>query len=550
MGTEAGHGGAAGQRPQAGTAGGGAPVDLAPGQPVPDGIEGSLRRLTTLEFRNTVVDLLGLADYLLGPTEAFLPDGRNGLFLNNLNLPAGKTVVSDYLTTAESFAAERVRYNLHTLTTCAFDKTDELCARELIERLGKRTWRRPLLSAEAELLYALYQSARTSAGGTYQDGARMVVTALLQSHEFIYHFETGDPSKVERNKPEKIPLTDYELASRLSYMFWGSMPDDELFKAADRGELQTTAGITKQVERMLTLPRTRQGIMRFFREWLGFESTIAVYNNPIFGAAKDYFGPEVESFIASVLFDGDGKLSTLLTASYSFVNEPLAAIYGIQGITGKDLRRQNLDPKQRAGILTMPIFMANTSFADGGIRPVMRGKYIRQRLLCQEMPPPPPEANTMAPKVEDGATIRQRFVQHAADPFCVGCHKLLDPVGLIFNRYEASGAYRGIDSGKPSPDGEDDAGELFATDVDGKVNGVRQLAEKLAASKDVQACAATSWFRYALGRSGESHSDEESLAALTRSFIDSGGDLRRLFLDLVQSDAFRRTNAPPQVACQ
>ncbi len=526
------------------------PGELLPGQPADDGIEGGLRRLTTIEFRNTAVDLLGLADFNLGPTDAFLPDGRNGLFVSNLNLPTENAIAADYLTAAEAFAEERVSSNFQVLSTCAFDKTEEPCAKELIDRLGKRAWRRPLLPAEAEELMALYSATRSASGGTYQDGVRVVLTALLQSHEFLYHFEVGDNSKAEPNKGGKIPLTNYELASRLSYMFWGSMPDDELFRAADSGELQSPSGLAKQVERMMSMPRTRAGLVEFFREWLGFESANGIYNNPLYDNAKDYLRPEVDAFISSVLFDGDGKLSTLLTAPYSFINEPLAAIYGIEGIVGKDLRRQDLDPQQRSGILTMPVIMANTSFPDGGIRPVIRGKYIRQRLFCQEMPPPPPEANTMAPKVQDGATVRQRFEQHAANAFCAGCHRLLDPIGLVFDRYDATGAYRALDASKPNPDGNDDAGEVVGTDVDGTINGVAELAKKLATSKDVQACAATSWFRYALGRSGEAKTDAAPLADFIQKFTAANGDLRRLFVDLVQSDAFRYLNAPAKEACQ
>ncbi len=539
--------GGRGGNPLGGTAG--LPlVDMpVPGQPVNDGIAGQLRRLTTEEYRNTVVDLLGLASFNLGPINAFLPDGRSGLFLNNLDLPAGNAITANYMLAAESFADERVRYNFATLSTCQFGRTEELCAREFISRMGKRTFRRPLQDVEVEEFFTLFQDIRTTTGGTYLDGVRVVLSTLLQSHEFLYHFEVGDPTRATDGK---TPLTDYEIASRLSFMFWSSMPDPELFAAADKGELRTAAGLAAQVERILALPRTRGGILRFFREWLNYRDSIEIYNNPLYGAARPFIDREVDRFIESVIFDGDGRMGTLLTAPYSFINAPLAAIYGIAGVTGDALVRHPLDPKKRAGFLTMPIFMANTAFADGTIRPVIRGQYIRQRLLCQELPPPPPEANTMAPKISGSASIRQRYSQHAKDSFCSSCHQFMDPIGLVFDRYQATGAFRAIDPVNPGPDGDDDEGELIGTDVDGLVKGVPDLAARLAQSADVRSCVSKQWFRYALGRSGENAKDEVALEQLTAVVNKGGGDLRLLWRGLTESDAFRFVDVPKIGVCQ
>jgi hypothetical protein len=516
---------------------------LLPGQPTNDGVVGHMRRLSTTEYRNTVVDLLGLADFNLGPTDSFLPDGRNGLFINNLNLPASVAIAANYQAAAESFADERVRYHFDVLSTCDFDKSEEACARQYIARVGKRALRRPLDSNEIEEFYVLFKSIRSAPGGSYKDGVRVVLEALLQTHEFLYHFETGDAAE---QKGGKVPLTDYELASRLSYVFWSSMPDEALFKAADLGELKSISGLSSQVERMMAMPRSRVGLMRFFKEWLNFENTIELFNNSLYGDARDAVGQEPSLFIQSVVFEGDAKLSTLLSASYSFLNAPLAAIYRVSGVSGSNMIRHDLNPAERSGLLTMPFFLANTSFADGTIRPVIRGKYIRQRLLCQEMPPPPPEANTMAPKVADGASIRQRFTQHAANAFCAGCHRLLDPLGLVFDRYEATGVYRKLDPTNPGPDGNDNEGEVVGSDVDGKVVGAPALAQRLAGSKDVAACVAVTWFRYALGRSGEDKGDEPSIDALVASF-SRDGDMKRLFRELVLSDAFRFLDVPTKV---
>lgn len=530
-------GGAAGTSPSA--AGGRSqtpPVPEVPGQPFDDGIAGNLRRLTIREYRNTIVDLLGTPEYLLYPTEGFAPDGRAWVFENNRNLPTSAAIAFDYLAAAEVFAEDSVTHRFESLSTCDFAKTEDACAKDFVVRVGQRALRRPLTDLDTTEFMALYKAARAAPEASYREATRVVLTAFLQSPEFLYHFEVGDEPRA--TTASKTPLTDYEVASRLSYAFWSSMPDSELFAAAARGELRTVEGITKQVNRILAMPHTRETLMNYFAQWLDFDHTMELYNNPAYGEVRPFIIPEIKAFIQSVVFDGDGQLATLLKAPYSFLNEPLAAIYGVDGLEGDTLKRTALDPNQRAGLLTMPVFLGNTSNPDGSIRPVIRGKYVRQRLLCQEMPPPPPEANTKAPEVKEGSTTRQRVEQHAADPFCAGCHRLMDPIGLIFDRYDSLGRYRPAGS-----DGTDDQGELVATDVNGKVNGVRQLAERLSMSKDVQACVASSWFRFALGRSGEDPSDEMPLRAFIDAFARSG-DMRGLFRGLSTSDAFRFIQAP------
>jgi hypothetical protein len=194
----------------------------------------------------------------------------------------------------------------------------------------------------------------------------------------------------------------------------------------------------------------------------------------------------------------------------------------------------------------MPILLANSSHADGTTRPTIRGQYVRQRLLCQEMPPPPPDL--VAPKLSGALTSRQRAVMHMKEPFCAGCHRLMDPIGVAFDRYRADGTYRTPDPAKP--DGFDDSGELLGTDVNGKFNGVPELADRLARSTTAAACVPRQWFRWAIGRDPDDAADAPSLKVALDRFTTTGGDLRDLFVSLTQTDAFRFVDAPAAEACR
>jgi hypothetical protein len=251
---------------------------------------------------------------------------------------------------------------------------------------------------------------------------------------------------------------------------------------------------------------------------------------------------EVNQLVDAVVWDGDGKVSTLLTAPFTFVNDRLAAFYGIAAPAGQGFQRVELDPYQRAGFLTQGAFLA-THAKPNQTSPVHRGKFVRQQLLCTVPPPPPPNLQIQPPSLNTRLTTRERFAEHSQNPFCAGCHKLMDPIGLGFESFDGIGRFRATEQGMPI----DDSGELIQTDVDGTFTGPAALGQRLAASADVQACVVTQWFRFGYGRAEDPVADACSLATLNQTFAAAGGNVRELLIALTQTDAFlyRRAEESP-----
>jgi hypothetical protein len=249
---------------------------------------------------------------------------------------------------------------------------------------------------------------------------------------------------------------------------------------------------------------------------------------------------EVESFVDAVLSSDKPTLGSLLQSPYSFMNNQLAAFYGVKGPTTAAFARVELDPTQRAGILTQGGLLAIHAHADQ-TSPVHRGLFVRRQLLCTTPPPPPANVVIEVPKVDPTSTTRERFAQHSKEAFCSSCHHLMDPIGLGFEAYDAAGRYRVTENGKPI----DSSGELLdTTDIDGKFVGAVDLAKRLAGSQQVSNCAVTEWFRYAYGRDETTDRDACNTAFLRDAFAKSGQNVRELLFALTQTDGFLYRSVP------
>jgi hypothetical protein len=234
------------------------------------------------------------------------------------------------------------------------------------------------------------------------------------------------------------------------------------------------------------------------------------------------------------VFDGDGTLSSLLTAPYSMRNDHLAAAYGeAPAGSGDELTRVDLDPATRAGILTQASILATFATSTES-HPVLRGRFVREQLLCQ--PPPPVPDNFTIPEVDPTLPVRERYQQHATDPGCAGCHVLMDPIGFGFERYDAFGVYRDTDALGQSTDAS--GAILHSEEVDGEFTGVVELAGMLASSRQVQGCISRQWFRHAFDRV-ESPANTCSLESMNAAFVESGGSIGELIVALTRTDAFR-----------
>jgi hypothetical protein len=492
-----------------------------------------MRRLSQTEYNNTVRDLLDDTSAL---ADDFVADGKVGLFENNAYSPMTSLLATQYSEAAETLANAAMG-KLGALAGCS-DETQE-CARTLITTLGKRAYRRPLKDDEITRLLGLYDQMRAEAEYDHANASRVVIQALLQSPQFLYHVEEGDPTSAE-SAAGASALTSYEVASRLSYLLWATMPDRALFDAADSGVLGTPEGLRLEAERMLADEKTREGVLRFYRQWLGIyklptltKSTemFPAWNDALKAAAQN----ETETLIDHVVWQGDGRLHTLLTAPFSFLNEQLASVYEVAGVSGDELRMTTVDPARRAGILSHISILATTAHSEQ-TSPVHRGKLIRERFLCDELPSPPPEVDVTPPKANPSLTTAERYAQHSKDPYCAGCHVLMDPIGLGFESYDAIGAFRSEENGKPVTA----AGEVHQSDdADGKFTGLIELTSRLSESRDVHDCVADNWFAYSVGRNSKFPEDVCSVEGVREDFSASGGNLKEILLAVIGSDGFR-----------
>ena len=496
-----------------------------------------LRRLTRSEFNATVATLLGDTTQ---PANAFEPDVISDGFTNNADTQNVSTnLAQQYLTAAENLSAAAVR-DLPKLLGC--DPAAQVtCLRTFVASFGQKAWRRPLASAEIDRVMAVLDTGRTQFD--VATGVQMALQTLLLSPSFLYRIEFGAPPASPSSTT--VALTSWEMASRLSYFLMGSMPDDQLFVAAASDELRAPAQVAAQVKRILsagpatTLPQQQaQGhTAQFFTEWFHLnnidqaQKDSAVY--PEFSIDLGLaMRAETEAFVKATLFGGAGDLTSLLTAPITYASADVAKIYGAAAPASGAVGRIDLDPKQRAGLLTQPALLATFAKANG-TDPVHRGKFVWESLLCKSIPAPPANAKIQAPTITPGTTARQRYTQHRTDPTCASCHQVMDPIGLAFEHYDGIGRWRDKEGSLTI----DVTGSLMGTDVDGPFDGAVELAQKLAASRDTAACAVRQLFRFALGRY-ETVEDEPTISKLADGFISDKRQMLGLAAALTQTPAF------------
>jgi hypothetical protein len=504
-----------------------------------DVVRTPLRRLTRTEYTNSVRDLL---DVDVSATSDLPADEVTNSFDNNATvLTVSSLHAEKYVLVSEALAKLAVQ-KLSALTAgCdSAAKGEDACALAFAKSFGRRAFRRPTTAEDERQLLAAYSAGRS--GGSYAEGIEVMLRAALQSPNFLYRLELTPAADASA---QRVPLSQFELASRLSYLVWGSGPDDALLDAAAKGDLATKEQVAAKARTLLAAPKARAAIGGFFEQWAGTRRLSITTKNstqfPSFSSElRDAMAKELPAFINDVLWNGDGQLSTLLTAKVAFVSGPLAQLYGVDAppaTAGGNPVKVNLPAnQQRAGLLTQAGFLSVQGHPDQ-TSPVLRGKFVRAMLLCQPPPPPPNDVDISLPTVDDGATARLRFAAHeSAGASCAGCHKLMDPIGLTFEHFDAIGKYREQDNGQAL----DVSGEVLGAEeasLSGAFNGPAELAAKLASSELVRACVTTQWFRFAAGRT-EANGDACSLATMKRAFEAANGDILDLIVATTQTDAF------------
>ena len=494
----------------------------------------AVRRLTRVEFANTVRDLLGVpGDDVANALASDVDSAQSGFF-------RGGTVSTSSDARAFMTGAEKLGQlagpKLSGIVPCAGSAApadQDSCADQFIQKFGRRAFRRPLAAEEATNLRDLYKAQRT-AGDSFEDAMTGLITAVLQAPQFLYRWELG-PSPVTKDG-QLARFNNWEVASRLSYLFWASMPDDQLLTTAEAGGLTSPEQIANQARRLLTDPKAKDVVKDFFMQWLELGNIAEMQKDP---ALKD-FSPEVaksmmeetRQFVANLFFGAkaDGKLATLITSNETMVNAGLAKLYGLPA-GGADMKPATLDPTQRAGIFTQAAFLTVNADASTS-HPVHRGDEVLRRLLCVELVVPADLVVPPLPDPKPGQTTRELFSAHSQNP-CATCHKILDPVGFTFENYDAIGAWRTMEVGKPI----DSTGTVSLPSGSISAKNAVDLMKQLASTKEARECMTTQWMRYMLRRR-ELPSEDPSFKAALKVFGDSGLDMRELMVALTRTKTF------------
>ena len=414
------------------------------------------------------------------------------------------------------------------------------CAGEILKNLAARAFRGPTAPADLEVLVGFYQQGRKT--GDFEQAIRFALQAILASPRFVFRLEEV-PSTLRAGQSYR--LNDQDVASRLSFFLWGTVPDADLLKAAATGQLRTPVALRKQVARMLADARSESLATRFASQWLRLQDLDKIV--PDYLQYPDYddtlaagMRRETELFVDSLLRE-DRSLLELLDSDYTFVNERVAIHYGIPNVTGPEFRRVAVTNENRRGILGHGSVLALTSIADR-TSPVLRGKWIMEVLLGSPPPAPPPNVPALdeTKDTKGGRTlsVRERMEQHRANPACMSCHKVIDPLGLALENFDATGAWRIKDNGVPV----DPVGDLY----DGtKMNGPAGLRAALLKHQDAFLLSFTErLMTYALGRRVESY-DLPTVRQIIKDASAQSYRMSAFVQGVAASQAFRMSQMAP-----
>jgi hypothetical protein len=495
----------------------------------------TIRRLNRVEYNNTIRDLVGIDFH---PADDF-PADDVGYGFDNIGdvLSMPPILMEKYLAAAEKIIDKvfRTPEAKERIFICQpADKNKRECARKIIQEFARRAYRRPATEDEIIRLLRFVEQAERNGDG-FEQGIRLACTAVLVSPNFLFKVEL-DPNPRDTTSPIRT-LNDYELATRLSYFLWSTMPDEELFRLAKEGALRKDDNLEVQVQRMLHHPKAVALVENFAGQWLQTRNLRNV--TPDTGRFPDWDDElrtamlrETELFFAAVMKE-DNSVLDFLDADYTFLNERLAKHYGIDGINGDEFRRVQLKGGQRGGVLTQASILTITSNPTR-TSPVKRGKWILENILGTPPPPPPPDVPELKEDKDTVLTgsLRQRMEQHRANPSCAVCHNRMDALGFGFENFDAVGAWRTRDANFDiDPSGVLPSGQSF--------KGPAELKAILKGQKDLFArCLSEKMLTYALGR-GLEYYDRCAVDQIAGALAENDYRFSTLILAVVKSEPFQ-----------
>ena len=507
-----------------------------------------LRRLTHSQYNNTVRDLLGDRTQPASqfPPEDFIHGFRNQIEGQNISplLAEAYSQAAGKLARASFLGGDR-----NNLIPCPAPSADDAgCRVRFIRDFGRRAFRRPLLDEEIRTYEELFRT-EARGGQDFLKGAEIVIEAMLQSPNFLFIAGYGAAS----------PWQGYANASRLAYLLWDTMPGEELLREAEQGGLVTPEQIERSARRMLKDPRARQALEEFLAQWMRFDRVRTavrdrrLYREFTFELAAA-MTEETRRLFNHLVWE-DGNFMEFFTARYTFPNSDLARLYGLAAPPEEFARVDLPAGSARTGVLGQALFHTITSKPEE-TSPTERGLFVREHFLCQDVPPPPPGVNANLPPSTDERpmTNRERLTVHLTSPACASCHRLIDPIGFGFERFDAIGRYREkhVLVLHPTRDEQQKGRKKTATehsleiDTSGLVAGIPDsafstpaaLGEILARTPACQKCVVKQYFRYAFGRQ-ETAADEAAIERALEAFRSSGFRFQELIISLVASNVFR-----------
>ena len=463
--------------------------------------------------------------------------------LQNINPDMRRALFVDYLDIVGPFNPSKAPpASYQKIFVCK--ETTTPCARTIVTTLLERAYRRPVTAEEISAKLALVTLAQRE-GDTFEEGIRLALQAILASPNFLFRIEADPKASAERGARRTTndtahPVSDIELASRLSYFLWASMPDAELMTLAKSGQLGRPPVLDAQVRRMLADAKAHNLVDNWAAQWLQLRNLGRTKPDParfpkVDDELLDAMRTETSLFIEAIIKE-DRSILDIIDAPFTFLNGPLARHYGITGVDGEEFRRVTLDGEQRSGVLTQAAILTVSSYPTRTSIPV-RGKWVLENLLGT--PPPPPPDNVPAlneTNVGTEVSLRQRLEQHRRDPSCSACHNAMDPIGFGLENYDAVGAWRTMDGRFPIepsgtlPDGQTFSGsKALKAILKGRSDQfVRNVTEKL--------------LTYSLGR-GLERFDQPTVDAISRQVAGNNYTFSSLVLEVVKSTPFRMKSA-------
>ncbi len=482
-----------------------------------------IRRLTDLQYKNTLKELLG-PDF---PAEDVLTDPA----VNGFHVDADAALVTDltaellmnYSERAAAWAMDNQRWRL---ANC--NNHEASCHEQVVREFGRRAFRMDLSDEQIQPYLQLF-----AAEETFDAGLHVVISTMLQSPYLLYRRELGEP---DAQAPGLVRLTPYEIASELSYMLTDAPPNESLMRRVSEGRLSTQDDIDQAASELLSSEQAKQGLAHFVQGWLEIDNLDIKAKDPsVFDLSlslRQAMVDETSQFFIS-LFESGGTIGDLYGANHTMLNEPLSQFYGLSVSSGDSFSRVELSGQRPTGILGHASFLTQHALPENS-SPVQRGLIVRERLLCQDLPPVPANLDTNLSDPAEFSTNRERYRVHSEDAVCKECHDRIDPVGFAFEEYDAFGRYRSMENGLPI----DATGEL--DDVVGgpiPLDGVQSLSDYLAGSDEARSCFIRYWSYYAHGRA-EWEQYECNHDGIRAEVAEQGDSLRDTLLAIVHAPHF------------